>query len=325
MNVNHYFIGSPDLAKPAMIVHSGQHDALDPDALAALMDKWQNPTYPEDSYFTEDQFNAEARAKSMQRAQSPAVLLCLLETVDSVTHPEHAHTFSECMDFRAHRDISPKDPWTYWSEYDAYPFGVLPVIEPLPLPHGWWPVARVNPSGISQMTGWSSGWALYTFATQIGPSQMLMAGYGPGLQTRVTIAAACAFSSLYIGPATTKPFVASQLFPLTFGGQSTNIVVDVTNNDHGIAYARTSDPLPQGIEAPNGLIVCGYIAGPPPSTASAWLQTKSQELDWSSRWRYGDYAAILDKSKIATDKDKAGWTVGGVSDLAVFMVEGLYP
>jgi len=321
MNVLHYFLVGPTFSAPPIMVHSGVSEALDPEELAELFELWQNPTYPEDSYFTEDQFNAEARTKSMQRAQSPSILLCLLDTVDSKNHPDHIHTFTECMDYRSQQDIGPQDPWTYWSLYDKFPFGKAPVIiPPKGAPRGWTPIARVNPLGISEMNGWSGpGWAGYTFVTQIGGSKILL-GYGPGSQIRVTLAAQAIFGSIYIGPATNKPFVASALYRLSFGGQNTNITVDGSYQDGGpgMYYTRTSDPLNQAIDAPNGLIISGYITGSP--TGYAYLQTRGQEQDWYSRYAGGDHAAELDKSAFSTGSTP-GWYAGGVSDMAVLMVE----
>jgi hypothetical protein len=329
VNVFPYFIASPTFTAPPLTVGLGVDDALDPDELAALMAAWQNPTYPEDSYLTEDQFNAEARTKSMQRAHSPAVLLCLLDEVDSINHPAHIHTFSECMNYRAQQDVSPKSPWTYWSEYDVFPFGPPQVImPPTAAPHGWVPILRVDPQGISQMTGWSWSWTGFSFVVQVGSSQILTAGFGPGTQTRVTIAAAAIFSSLYVGPATTTPFKASQLFRLSFGGQNTNIQIDYTNADaQGNAYTRTSDPLPEGLDASNGLIVSGYITGRAgPYGSTSYLATPSQQLDWVTRYIIGDHAADLDKSQVANPTlHQQGWTVGGQSDLGLFWIEAFYP
>jgi len=326
MNVLHYFIGSPDIPTPPIIIHESAHpDTPSPEELAALMEKWQNPTYPDDAYFTEDMFNAEARAKTMARAQDPGVMLCLLDVVDSNTHPLHDHTYSECFDYRSKQDISPKDPWTYWALYDSFPFGPPPVIIPPNPPHGWTPIARVNPAGISQMNGWSAGWQGYSFATQIGPSKILT-GWGLGRELRVSIAAQATFGSLYIGPATSTPFLASVLYRLSFGGQNTGIVVDGNYNQNGF-YTRISDPLLQEIEAPNGLIVCGYVSGPAPAGGYGWMQTRGLEQDWSCRYIKGDHAADLDKSKLATNIGASvisGWYPGGVSDLAVLMVEALY-
>jgi hypothetical protein len=205
----------------------------------------------------------------------------------------------------------------------------VPVIMPPPPgPLGWTPIARTNPAGISEMDGWSPGWTGYTFATQIGSSKILTAGFGPGKQTRVLIAADCVFDSLYIGPATTTPFVASQLFRLSFGGQQSSILINSAYSDGGagMPYTRYSDPLVQGITAPNGLIICGHVlTAAPTGETSAWLTTKGQEPDWSSRYINGDHAADLDKSKLANPAThQAGWYPGGVADFAVLMVEGLY-
>jgi len=324
MNVNHYFLGSPDFATPAIIIHSGVKEALDPDELAALMDLWQNPLYPDDAYFTEDMFNAEARAKSMQRAETPSVKLCLLETVDSETHPLHTHTYSECMDYRANQDISPQAPWTYWSEYDSYPFGPPPVILP-PAIHGWNAIARVNRYGISEMNGWAGGWQGYTFVVQIGASQFITAGYGSGLQTRLMLAGSAIFKDVFIGPATNMPFVASVLHPVTFGGQN-QFQIDSTYSDGGIAmpYTRMSDFVPMGIDAPNGLIVSGYVVAPPSGGSSGYVQTYGYEPDWYSRGIAGNHSADLDKSKLG-QPNQSGWFRGGVSSIALMMVEGYYP
>jgi hypothetical protein len=334
MNVLHYFLSSPDFAKPAMIVHLGSHgdDVLNPDELNALLALWQNPTYPENSYFTQDQFNATARADSMQRAQSPGALLCLLEEVDSITHPQHIHTFSECMGYRSLKVIAADAPWIYWTLFDESPFIFKPpeVIQPPIIPHGWMPIARVNPAGISEMNGWSPNWTGYTFATQIGASK-INTTYGPGKQLRVLIVADCIFGSLYIGPAGLKPFLATTLHRLSFGGQNTNIVVDGSFYDGGpgMQWSRLSDPLPQGIDAPNGLIICGYVYGVVAGAATAWLAIKGSEQDWSCRYALGDHAADLDKSKMAGSGSGSGsavgaWYPGGTSDYAVLMVEALY-
>jgi hypothetical protein len=329
MNVLYYFLGSPSFAEPAMIVHLADQDALDPAELAALMALWQNPTYPEDSYFTSDQFNAAARADSMQRAQSPGPLLCKLETADSITHPEHIHTYSECMDYRAHQDIAPSDPWIYWELFDDYLSGLLPQVIPPPVgPRGWTPLARVNPRGISEMNGWLTVYYPLTFVTQIGASQILTAGYGPGTQIRVIISAQAIFGSIYIGPATQTAFVASALHRLSFGGQNTNIHVDSTFSDGGpgMPFTRVSDPLTPSFDTPNGLIVCGYLSSVLPGyPIAAYLATKSSEQDWSARYQLGDHASDLDKSKVSNDPYKPGWVPGGtLSDFGVLMVEALY-
>ena len=100
MNVNvAYILGSPSIAQPPIIIHaSGIPVVPDPDEIAKATAEWQNPLYPRDAALTVPQMEAEARADTLQRAQSPGILLCLLDGADSVSELNHPHTFSECMD-----------------------------------------------------------------------------------------------------------------------------------------------------------------------------------------------------------------------------------
>jgi hypothetical protein len=296
---------------------------------------WQNPLYPQDAGLTSDQIAAKMRTISMQRAQSPAPRLCLLPHAPPVYYdPKHdqTHVYQEYMSYRFNHVIGNEDPWSNWSLYDMYPFPPQPTVPPPPpgpVINDWYPLARVNPHGISVMTGMNSDFSNMTVAVMIGAS--MFNPYGPGTETRITIMGQCTVGGANIGPATNTPFVAKQLFPLTFNGGSPSGVTGPAFTD----WSLVSDPLLQAIDASNGVIVSYWISGPDPRypaptyTWAAFLQSRVSEPNWQSRWRGGNHLTDLDKSKLNPPDDLYNWTRGwfqspNATD-GLLMIEGFYP
>lgn len=272
---------------------------------------WQNPVYPDDRLLTEQEIAVRARSGSLHRAHSPGQRICKVDEVDSTVEPDHVHDFQTCMDWRHEHVVGDAEPWSHWLLYDDWAQQYVPPTPPPTPPPitGWQIRARVNDRGIPFMNGWGAGWIGYTFATLIGPSHI--AKIGPGMQTRVTVQADCRFAKMFIGPASSKPFVATSLFQLKFAGQNSG------TTGYGPDWQLISDPLPQSFEAPNGIIVSGFVDDGHSEAGIAYMRTRNPEPDWYSRWYFGDRAANLDKTG-------AGWTASGVNVLAVLMVEAFY-
>ena len=270
----------------------------------------QNPTYPADKDMTVAEMEEVARAASMQRAQSPNPLVCILDNDIVAETLGHNHTFDECMTFRHANVIGDQDPWTYWQLYDM---ANLPAPPPPPTPPppltGWQPRAHVNARGIAAMDGWSSGWVGWTFVTQIGPSQIKP--LDGGSKARLTLMAACVFDGVYIGPASSTPFIAEWQQQLLFSG-STSALVDVTMD-----YMLVSDELAYDVTGQNGIIVSGYVTAIDPTSQGAWLATRGSEPDWYSRWTFGNYAHELDKTSPM-------YVHAPQASLGVLMVEGFF-
>src|SRR5215831_14332134 len=89
-----------------------------------LNDPHQNPLYPADKDLTEEEMYAQARTRSMARAQSPGELMCIIDDVSSLDQPvpvhDQVHGYEELMDWRYNHVIDPQDPWTYWMLYDLW-------------------------------------------------------------------------------------------------------------------------------------------------------------------------------------------------------------
>lgn len=265
----------------------------------------------------------EARADSRWRAKSPGVRICKIDNVETIEEPEHGHDFEECMAWRHDNVIADDEPWHFWLPYDEWLKLYQPPPPPSPPPPltDWQIRARVNPHGIQFMNGWGSGWDGYTFCTVLGPSRFMLPA---GLQVRVTMQGIFTLANLYIGPVSAKPFVATALTRMTFNGGS-NTGQTGPRPDGNLV----TDPLALAIDARNGVMISGYITGPSPLwtplESVAWVRTRNPESDWFSRWRYGDYASALDKSKMDTDTSGThGWVGSTVSDLAVLQVEDFY-
>src|SRR5262245_31475535 len=151
---------------------------------------YKPPSYPEDKAMTVAQMEAKQRDSSMKRAQSPGILICKLEQVNSFDVPTHVHPFQECMDWRHANVIADDDPWMYWWTYDKWaeiappkPVPPVPVIPPV----GWNARVRVVPNGISQMDGSSSGWEGFTIvAKTIDVENSLLVTGGVATRIRMT-------------------------------------------------------------------------------------------------------------------------------------------
>jgi hypothetical protein len=285
------------------------------------IDYWQNPLYPRDAAMSVAEMEVMARSGSFHRAHSPGARICKVDYFASPDDPTHTHDYQTFMNFRHDHVVGDDDPWTFWLLYDDWLAIYVPPPVPIPpkQPVGWFTRARVNPGGIQYMNGWTQGWTGYTFANVIGPSRFLK-GFGTGTQTRIILQGDCVFGSVYIGPISEKPFVATALYRLTFGGSFSGTTGPQPD------WELISDPLPQGIDTSNGLMISGYVSGPHLSGPVGWLRTRNPEADWYSRYRLGDYAAVLDKSKVGDPlKPATGWVVGGVSDFAVLQVDAYYP
>jgi hypothetical protein len=247
---------------------------------------WQNPVYPPD--MPVDQMEAIAREAAFIRAQSPGQRVCLIDEATAIEYPTHTHPYDECMNYRHDHVVGDDEPWTYWQLYDqvATRFMAPPAVPPPP-PVGWNSRARVNERGISIMDGISSGWQGFTWATMIGASRIKL---GPGSNSRVTIMGNALIGPVYIGPIAepTKPFLASYVYALTFnGGQS---LVTPQPPD----YVATSDPLPHGLDLPNGVMIYSYVPDVAPGQPTAYLGTRNSEQDWYSRWAYGNWSGHID-------------------------------
>jgi len=120
---------------------------------------------------------------------------------------------------------------------------------------------------------------------------------------------------MFIGPCSPVPWIATNLYPVQFGGVSSPLKFQSTE--------VISDPLPQGLDMSNGCIVSGWVTDGFYTGGTAWLATKGHESDWYSRWIMGDYAAALDKTK--TNDASHPWVNAGVSDYCVLMIEEFYP
>jgi len=80
-----------------------------------------------------DEIARGARAASLQRAQSPANLICKLDGSWSQDHPFHADSFYSCMNYRHQNVIGDQDPWTFWQEIDGPLPGPKQPVPPLPV------------------------------------------------------------------------------------------------------------------------------------------------------------------------------------------------
>jgi hypothetical protein len=288
----------------------------------------QNPLYPRDAALTPDQMAAMARATSMVRAQSPGELMCQIDNVssDDVGY-DHTHDYATCMAFREQHVIGDSDPWTFWELADVWaeqqPAQVPPPPGPPP-PIGWNSVARINPGGISQMDNFGQA-SSTTFAVRIEPAQLVMAA---GSQLRVTFCGQMIFSDVYIGRGggldsngNANPWIQQEALHLTFGGQNQATIPRPTGFaavDGFEGYDLASDPLPQPLDFSQGVIVSFYMAalGPPPSPFTNYVTRRMIEPGWTCRNAGGNLSNVLDKS---------GWGASGAEDIAVLMIESLYP
>lgn len=267
------------------------------------------PYYPADAFKSESEIAALQRECSTYRALSPGDRVCALDNflLEHLDDPlGHLHPTDELMEYRYQHVIGPGEPWSYWLLYDEWlKYYTPPPPAPAPVPiTGWQYLARVNERGIPFMTNWSGNLAGYTLSVHIGPSRI--AKIGPGQKLRVTLLGDCTFSKVLIGPAA-APFVAQQLFPLTFGGGTGGIT------SPSPTWELISDPLPNSFEAPNGIIVNALVATK--YSAGATVMYRTSEPDWYSSFKAGDHASDLDMRK---------WTPSSVSALAVSIVEAFY-
>ena len=273
---------------------------------------FQNPLYPQDAGLTDDEFNAKARATSLMRAQSPGLLVCQIDETTSIDDPTHADDFATCMAFREANVIGDQEPWTYWELFDVWAAAqppIVPVPEPVPLA-GWYPVARINPAGISQMDNFGAA-AGVTFATVIAPAAFIMTA---GSQVRLRLSGNFTFSDCVIGPAggNSNPWVAQALYPLTFGGQNQATIPPGMNSaNYFDPYGElVSDPLPQSMDFTQGVHVAFYCV-------SGNITRRLVEPGWTTSNNSGNVSNVLDKS---------AWGVeSGVADISVLMIESLYP
>lgn len=292
----------------------------------AESDECQNPVYPDDRFLTADEFNARARACSLMRARSPGERICEMDGFKLESAAEmppgganptphyQSHPTAEYLDWRFQHVIGPRDPWSPWENFDDWAQGVvappLPV-GPTPPSDIWLPIARVNPRGISYMSGWSWDWTNDSVAVLIGPSRFDTGGFGLGAALRVTLVAACTLNHIVIGPCSTRPWVATAFYPLLFAG-----------NDHVIANLAPngtvmSDPFTIPLDVSNGLIISFFVTQPSVGGPS-YMSTKYNEPDWYSAGIAGDHTTALDKSK---------WGMAGLANmsLTVLMIEAYYP
>lgn len=284
-------------------------------------DPYQNPLYPADNDLTIPQMEALARDRSMTRARSPGELRCIIDSVSSLNVPEHTHTYFECMNYRHLNVIGDDDPWNYWMLYDDWaarqPGEPYPP-PPVPPPVGWYPSARLNPTGISYFDHivYIGGFSFYT---EIDPAHVRVDG---GISTRVTFqGVSFTIYEAYIGPILT-PGIALTLHQLTFNGQPSVTV-------SGYNFETVSDPLPFGLDGSHGLHVSGYIITEadqePPPWGTTGLGILRGATGWISKARFGEeYADDLDK----TSDEWLTSAPGEPEQLAavgVLMVEGYYP
>jgi len=278
---------------------------------------FQNPLYPQDAGLTDDEFNAQARAVSMVRAQSPGELVCQIDQVTSTDDPTHAHDYATCMAFREANVIGDDDPWIYWELFDVWaqqqPAALPPPPGP-PAPVGWQPIARVVPDGISQMDDFAAASAV-SFATLIQPEQFIMA---EGSQIRVRLSGNFTCSDCYIGPAggldingNPNPWVAQALYNLTFGGENQATIPPGMNAaNYFDPYGELiSDPLAQAIDFSQGVIISFYVV-------SGNITRRLVEPGWTCSSQGGNVSGNLDMS---------GWGLTGSDDISVLMIESLYP
>jgi hypothetical protein len=281
----------------------------------------QNPIYPDDRFLTDDQVKAKSRAGTLLRAISPGELICVIDGTDipgAAPGPagdpnSHLHSTADFMQWRHDHVVGDQDPWTYyllfdqWAQlYQAPP----PIIPPPPPPTDWQYRASNNPRGIPYFPGWCTGdWTNISFTTIIGPGGIQY--FPPGSKLRITVQIAAVIGALYIGPLTTKPLVASALYPVRFGGNVSVMPPFPT-------WIITSDEIDQAVTADNGLMISGWISGPM-TYGLAWLAAASTVKDWYTRWIYGNHAADLDKSSWRSD------LISPYADLAVLSVESFYP
>jgi len=277
-------------------------------------DDCQNPLYPQDAGLTVPEMEAVARAGSMERAQSPGELICIVDNTSSdavpvITH-DLAHSYQELMDYRHANVIADDAPWTYWTLSDVWAASQPPLLPPSPgppPPDGWNWQARVNPYGISEPDIWSPMITApgYTYVVQIDPSVVLLAS--PGFETRLLFTGGLPWvsgahlSDVYVGEVV-APWVASQLHHVTFNGGY--------NDVGGVLLEQITDPIPVGINASRGLLVsfvvqAGVVGG------------RQTEPGWALRLQAGNHAADLDKSG-------AGWTPGTWASVGVLTVDGFY-
>jgi hypothetical protein len=247
---------------------------------------YQNPVYPPDMPIPE--MEQIARDAAMARAQSPGERVCLIDEATALENPTHTHPYDECMNYRHDHVVADSDPWTYWQLLDQVvsKFMAIPPPPPPP-PVGWNSRARVNESGISIMDGTSPGWQGFTWATMIGASRIKL---GPGNQSRVTIQGLALIGPVYLCPiaAPAKPFMANIIYPLTFNGGQGLVVPQPPD------YVATSDPLPHGLDLPNGVMIYSYVPDVAPGQPTGYIGHRNTEQDWYSRWAYGNWSGHYD-------------------------------
>jgi hypothetical protein len=288
----------------------------------------QNPVYPDDRFLTDDEVKAKSRAGTLLRAVSPGELICVIDQYDipgAKPGPpgdpnSHLHPTPELIQWRHDHVVPDDDAWTYYLLYDQWAQQFVappPAPPPPPAPHGWLPMVRTNPRGISYMNGWAQDFTQMTFANLIGPSRALVTGFGPGTQWRITMTGQCTLAKCFVGPASGTLWKAASLQQVKFGGS--NSVVIPYNTPPAPDWVVVSDPFPAPASAPNGIIVSGFVSGYGnyPYPPVAWLQTKGNEADWFSRFDFGDTSAQTDKTNLKYDF--------GFNDISVLMIEAFYP
>jgi hypothetical protein len=194
--------------------------------------------------------------------------------------------------------------------------------EPGELPPGWPPdLPPLQPGWAIRYFGGSDARITigsintqWSFATLVPPSRFLT---DAGDQTRVTLNGACTFSDLHIGPASTTQWVAQELIPMTFNGGNTDGVCDGW---------ITTDVLPQGIEAPNGLIVSGYVKlHPSTPPVQPVIGARSSEMGLPSRpgWlgRVTAPQSVMQPGNLASALDKRQWRALTAATLGVEVIE----
>jgi hypothetical protein len=284
------------------------------------------PSYPEDALLTDtagltldDEKSAMAREGSFVRAHSPNELMCQVDNVSSlVVGIGHTHDFDTCMDYRHANVIGDQDPWTFWEEYDDWaqkqPTPPLPPPEP-PLPEDWFPIARINPIGISQMDNLGTASAV-TFAVYIEPSKIVLPPNPPppGSTMRVKLSGPMTFSDCYIGDVDPTnpgaPWVSLTNVNLTFNGGANQATISVMQSPTFDPYGElASDPIPiDSIDVTNGIIVSFYIIG-------GNVGRRMIEPGWITFNSLGNNSSDLDKS------DPGTWDASGGNVIGVLMVE----
>jgi hypothetical protein len=244
----------------------------------------QNPSWPQHGSVTPEQLEAEQRVVSMARAQSPNPRLCKLDLVNSADFPTHLHPYQEFMDYRHDNVIGDWEAWMFWANLSD--LNVPQALPPPPQPWvGWQTRAQLQPLGIAQANQLTAR-GNNSFVTRIEPNVIMLPA---GKQMRLTFSGRATIQDVFVGPASFLPFVAAGLFPVTFNGSNRVTIAANPTDPYGEVV---SDPLPQIIIAPNGLLVSGYIV----NTGTAQIGEKKIETGWSARRKVGVFSKQIDKS-----------------------------